>query len=311
MNKMLKTIACCMLILSVTTIKAAALDNTAIYDSEYAGPDSPIKLGPRVDEMTPAQMEEAGIVDPFANEKGQIQSRAYIGKLAYIVGRHNVYDSASGGRRIGFVSSRERVYVYNDDDSRRYYIRFLDYGRLRDGYVDKRAVKVPSSGWEAPIVGGRISQDYAGRTRHTGIDVATYTGTDVYAVADGQYRSIVYYGFPTRGIKKLVNYGNYVEGNVQGDINGRQQSVKVIYAHLSDFENGAADNTTQSHRQEYSKGAVNKEVVSEFYAYAGERLGGVGNTGWSTGPHLHFEVRNSWGSVQDPFRYVVFPSVGY
>jgi hypothetical protein len=33
----------------------------------------------------------------------------------------------------------------------------------------------------------------------------------------------------------------------------------------------------------------------------GQRLGAVGSTGWSTGPHLHFEFRIN-GQHQDPLR---------
>ena len=39
---------------------------------------------------------------------------------------------------------------------------------------------------------------------------------------------------------------------------------------------------------------------------AGEIVGTVGSTGWSTGPHLHFEIRKD-GSRVDPLQYVAVP----
>ncbi len=104
-----------------------------------------------------------------------------------------------------------------------------------------------------PIVGGRRSQGIHG---YNGIDIAARTGTAVLASASGQVilsRSFGYNG----------GYGQYI---VVRHNNGTQ----TLYAHLS-----------------------NTYVFAGAYVVQGQVIGAVGNTGRSTGPHLHFEVRGA------------------
>lgn len=92
---------------------------------------------------------------------------------------------------------------------------------------------------------------------HTGVDFACPEGTEVYAVADGKVleaKSVVSWG---------GSYGNAIIVD-HGD--GR----RAIYAHLSKI-----------------KVRANQKIV------AGQLIGLSGNTGNSSGPHLHFEVRVS------------------
>lgn len=104
-----------------------------------------------------------------------------------------------------------------------------------------------------PLVGGKRSQGIHG---YNGIDIAAPTGTAVLAAASGEV--IVSRSFGYNG-----GYGQYIV--IKHD-NGTQ----TLYAHLS-----------------------------ENFIYAGARvvqgqvIGSVGNTGRSTGPHLHFEIRGA------------------
>ncbi|MDI3317487.1 MAG: peptidoglycan DD-metalloendopeptidase family protein [Bacillota bacterium] len=98
---------------------------------------------------------------------------------------------------------------------------------------------------------------------HTGIDLAAPEGTPVHAAGAG----VVFFTGWMNG------YGNtviLVHGN----------GLSTLYAHLSAI-------------------LVHQGDAVE----AGQVIGRVGETGWATGPHLHFEVRVD-GVPQDPTKYV-------
>lgn len=104
-----------------------------------------------------------------------------------------------------------------------------------------------------PIVSGRRSQGLHG---YNGVDIAASTGTNVLASASGEV--IISRSFGYNG-----GYGQYM---VVRHPNGTQ----TLYAHLS---------------QNY--------VFAGQSVVQGQVIGAVGNTGRSTGPHLHFEVRGA------------------
>ena len=89
---------------------------------------------------------------------------------------------------------------------------------------------------------------------HAGVDIAAPLGTMVMACADGVVTKV----------GNSPSYGHYLEvAHVDG--------LNSFYAHLSHTAKGA------------KVGVAMKR---------GETVGFVGNTGDSTGPHLHFEIRN-------------------
>lgn len=119
----------------------------------------------------------------------------------------------------------------------------------------------------SPLEFSRVSSGFAMRFHpllrkwkaHLGVDYAAPTGTAVRTVGDG----VVTFAGVQNG------YGNVVE--VQ-----HRDERKTLYAHLS--------------RIDVRKGQALEQ---------GSRIGAVGSTGWSTGPHLHFEFRVK-GQHQDP-----------
>ena len=100
-----------------------------------------------------------------------------------------------------------------------------------------------------------VLQSYTSYSGHQGIDFAAPPGTPIYAVANGK---IVHYS-------AYAGYGNLVIIEHPGN-------YKTYYAHLSAFNS------------ELSVGSVVRR---------GLEIGYVGSTGFSTGPHLHFELRKN------------------
>lgn len=110
--------------------------------------------------------------------------------------------------------------------------------------------------------GMRIDPIYGTSKFHAGMDFSANSGTDVYATGDG---TVIKAGWET-------GYGNTV-------IIDHGFGYQTWYAHLRDFRT-----------------KVGKKVVR------GEVIGGVGSTGKSTGPHLHYEVHVK-GKVVNPVNY--------
>ena len=102
-------------------------------------------------------------------------------------------------------------------------------------------------------VAGTITSRFGSRSRgmHTGLDIATSSGTPIQAAAAG---TVVYSGY--KG-----SYGNLV-------VIAHNDTVQTYYAHCSKLYVNTGD------------------VVSQ-----GQVIAAVGSTGNSTGPHLHLEIR--------------------
>lgn len=120
-------------------------------------------------------------------------------------------------------------------------------------------------------VGIRVNPMGGGKERlHEGLDLKGKIGNSVYSILSGKivenwlppgwYNGIHYDGHPIFGGYIVIDHGNQLHSK---------------YGHLS------------------------KTIVHEDqYVHAGEKIGELGNSGPSTGPHLHFEI------VPNPLTYL-------
>lgn len=117
-------------------------------------------------------------------------------------------------------------------------------------------------GWRWPLEAGVVSSEYGRRwgRQHHGMDIAADMKTPVYAMAPGK---VLYAG------DRLKGYGNVV-------IVRHDEDTVTLYAHNDSLK-----------------------VKEQAPVKANQVIALLGNTGRSTGPHLHFEVRVGNASV-DP-----------
>jgi len=114
--------------------------------------------------------------------------------------------------------------------------------------------------------GARLHPLFQDVRAHTGTDFAAPVGTRVRSVADG-----------------IVDFAGYNGGYGRTVIVSHPGKITTLYAHLNAFGDGV------------TKGAR----VTQ-----GQVIGTVGMTGWTTGPHLHYEFRVG-GRHVDPMRAVL------
>lgn len=121
------------------------------------------------------------------------------------------------------------------------------------------AFALPLRGPLTSRFGLRVHPLFGRRHFHTGVDIAASRGTPVRAADEGTVLFAGWYG----GYGKLV-------------VIDHGQGVSTLYGHLSEILVTAGQRVARNHL-----------------------IGKVGSTGYSTGPHLHFEVRRN-GKPIDP-----------
>ena len=111
--------------------------------------------------------------------------------------------------------------------------------------------------------GPRIHPIYGYQSNHTGVDLGSSNGVAIYATKSGTVTSATY--GEANGYYVTINHGD---------------GFSSLYAHMTNYVVGAGDYVTQ-----------------------GQVIGYVGTSGWSTGPHLHFEILYNGANV-NPMNYI-------
>lgn len=172
--------------------------------------------------------------------------------------------SGSGGP---FIPADEIGALAPDEESAARYAALME--RLER--VNLLRIAAESLPFARPVVAARFTSGFGRRddprngraALHTGIDFAAARGTPIIAAAAGR---VIHAGW-RRGYGKVVEIEHAF-------------GYETVYAHLSEIRVKVGDRVER-----------------------GDRIGGMGSTGRSTGTHLHYEVRVG-GQPVNPLRYI-------
>ncbi len=194
-------------------------------------------------------------------------------------------DSAAMDAEIDKIYEMERQQAQQEEEEEEdYYYEDSSDDYSDDSYGDyyEESDVSFSGAFTCPVPGHYVISSYYGPrwgSFHAGIDIAdgATNGATVVAAAGGTVTAVVSGCSHDYGKSGSCGcgggYGNYIVVS-HGD------GTSTMYAHCG-------------------------SVYASYgqYVSAGEAIGTVGSTGWSTGPHLHFEIRIN-GSAVDPTNYL-------
>lgn len=179
---------------------------------------------------------------------------------------------------LSVASSRHQTVIANITKEKSYYEAMLDELEEQSKIIEQQIRAVQGTGGTSPSALNwptpgyyRITSPYGYRLHpilktnrlHTGIDLGVPYGNNVLASNSGKVILAKYNG--SYGYCVIIDHGG---------------GMSSLYAHLSAFSVKLGDTVA-----------------------TGQKIGQIGTSGLSTGPHLHFEVRLN-GSHTDPQKYL-------
>lgn len=157
------------------------------------------------------------------------------------------------------ISSCASGRVNNSGDQVQFRVRGSEkMGKIRGREL--ASIKEDTQSWRWPLARNKVTSNFGerGDDHHDGIDLRASIGTPVYAAAEG---SVLYAGSRIRGYGKMV-------------VLKHRSGLSTVYAHNS------------------------KLVVSEGgRVKRGQKIALSGNSGRSSGPHVHFEIRKGTKAI--------------
>ncbi|MBT3338887.1 MAG: peptidoglycan DD-metalloendopeptidase family protein [Anaerolineae bacterium] len=152
-----------------------------------------------------------------------------------------------------------------------------------DHFYFVRPIAANEINW--PLASYRYGGMFFGNVVHTGIDIPTGKGTPIIAAGAGTVVWADWGFFSGWDENKDDPYGQAVA--ISHDFGYEGQPLYTVYAHMSRID-----------------------VTRGQWVQAGEQLGLVGDTGHTTGPHLHFEARlgrNDFFDTYNPELWIAPP----